>query len=78
MTVTCPPPPGREADALSLASHPSFAIVEAATRADEPVRAAAALERLSAWATARGTEWALGMAARSRALPSAAPETEAH
>jgi hypothetical protein len=48
MTVTCPPPPGREADALSLASHPSFAIVEAATRADEPVHAAAALERLSA------------------------------
>jgi hypothetical protein len=36
------------------------------------------LERLSAWATARGTECALGMAARSRALPSAAPETEAH
>jgi DNA-binding CsgD family transcriptional regulator len=66
------------ADELSIATHSLLEIVEAATRTDEPGRAAAAVEQLSAWATASGTEWALGLAARSRALTSAGPEAEAH
>jgi DNA-binding CsgD family transcriptional regulator len=67
-----------EADELSLATHPLIEIVEAASRVEQPGRAAAALEQLSAWAEASGTEWALGLAARSRALVSAGPDTEEH
>ncbi len=43
-------------------------LVEAATRAGRPDLAQDALHRLSSKALASGTEWALGMAARSRAL----------
>ncbi len=46
-------------------------LVEAAVRNEEPDRAAAALERLSDAAQASGTDWALGVEARSRALLSA-------
>ena len=46
-------------------------LIEAAARNDEPERASAALERLSAAANASGTHWALGLEARSRALVSA-------
>jgi DNA-binding CsgD family transcriptional regulator len=45
-------------------------LVEAAVRAGEPEEAAAALERLSARTQAAGTDWALGIQARSRALVS--------
>ncbi|HJX43161.1 MAG TPA: AAA family ATPase [Geodermatophilus sp.] len=65
-------------DELSLTSHSLIEVVEAGSRADQPERAAAALEQLSAWATASGTQWALGLAARSRALTSAGPDAEAH
>jgi len=46
-------------------------LVEAAVRNDDPERAEAALQRLSAAANASGTHWALGVEARSRALVSA-------
>jgi DNA-binding CsgD family transcriptional regulator len=43
-------------------------LVEAAIRADEPERAAEALDHLSARAEATGTSWALGLAACAQAL----------
>jgi DNA-binding CsgD family transcriptional regulator len=43
-------------------------LIEAAARNDEPDRASAALAQLSEAARASGTEWALGLLARSRAL----------
>jgi DNA-binding CsgD family transcriptional regulator len=46
-------------------------LIEAAARTEEPYRAAAAMQRLSDAAQASGTDWALGLEARSRALLSA-------
>jgi DNA-binding CsgD family transcriptional regulator len=43
-------------------------LIEAATRVGEPEQAARALEQLSKTTEASGTEWALGIEARSRAL----------
>jgi DNA-binding CsgD family transcriptional regulator len=43
-------------------------LIEAATRLGMPGRAAGALDRLSEMARASGTDWALGIEARSRAL----------
>lgn len=43
-------------------------LIEAAARNEEPDRAAPALQRLSEAAQASGTDWALGLEARSRAL----------
>jgi DNA-binding CsgD family transcriptional regulator len=43
-------------------------LIEAATRTGQPGRAAAALERLSEATCAAGTNWALGIQARCRAL----------
>jgi DNA-binding CsgD family transcriptional regulator len=43
-------------------------LIEAAARSGETGRAASALERFSELAGASGTDWALGVAARSRAL----------
>ncbi|MFD0900143.1 ATP-binding protein [Actinomadura sediminis] len=51
-------------------------VVEAAVRAGRPGSAAAALERLDAQARATGAPWALGLAARSRALVSDGPAAE--
>jgi DNA-binding CsgD family transcriptional regulator len=72
---------GRYEDALAAAQQASedspadlFAnwavaeLIEAATRSGAPERAAGALQRLSATARAIGTDWALGVEARSRAL----------
>ena len=67
-----------EIDELAHSSVALPELVEAAVRAGDPVRAAAALERLSSRANASGTQWALGMAARSRALTSTGPDAEEH
>ena len=53
-------------------------LVEAATRAGQPERAAVALEQLSARVRASGTQWALGVEARSRALTSTGAAAEQH
>jgi DNA-binding CsgD family transcriptional regulator len=67
-----------ESDELWYVGYTLPELVEAASRADRLERAAAALEQLSARATASGTEWGLGVAARCRALTSAGPEAEEH
>jgi len=72
---------GRYFDALAAAQRASdgspadlFAtwalaeLIEAAARSGAPERAAGPLQRLSATARASGTDWALGVEARSRAL----------
>jgi DNA-binding CsgD family transcriptional regulator len=51
-------------------------LIEAATRSGAPERAADALERLSHSTRASGTDWALGIEARSRALVSAGQAAE--
>lgn len=53
-------------------------LVEAASRAGDPESASRAMEEFSARARASGTEWALGVAARSRALTSTGLEAEEH
>lgn len=80
---------GRYDEAFSAASAASahrgfglypFALVElieAAARMGQPERAAPALDRLTARAHASGTDWALGIAARSRALLTDSPSAEA-
>jgi hypothetical protein len=52
--------------------------VEAASRSGLSVRAAAALERLSETTRASGSDWALGIEARSRALLSDGETAERH
>jgi DNA-binding CsgD family transcriptional regulator len=51
-------------------------LIEAAVRGAAPGRAAGALERLSGIARACGTDWALGVEARSRALVSDGEDAE--
>jgi DNA-binding CsgD family transcriptional regulator len=53
-------------------------LVEAAARAGDPETASSAMEELSMRARASGTEWALGIAARSRALTSTGVQAEEH
>ncbi len=53
-----------------------YELVEAAVRAGDPECASRAMEELSIRARASGTEWALGVAARSRALTSTGPDAE--
>ncbi|HEX7145715.1 MAG TPA: AAA family ATPase [Gaiellaceae bacterium] len=55
-------------DELSLYALALVELVEAAVHSNKPKVAAAALERLSERTRASGTEWALGIEARSRAL----------
>jgi DNA-binding CsgD family transcriptional regulator len=67
-----------ESHELSLSSAGLPELIEACVRGGHPERAAAALEQLDSRALASGTQWALGMAARSRALTSAGPGAEDH
>ena len=57
-----------EYDALGLFAWSLIELVEAAARTREPELAGDALERLSARTRLSGTDWALGIEARSRAL----------
>jgi DNA-binding CsgD family transcriptional regulator len=70
--------PPCEYDELAYSSVALPELVEAAVRAGQPERAAAALEQLSLRARASGTQWALGLEARSRALLSSGPAAEEH
>jgi DNA-binding CsgD family transcriptional regulator/tetratricopeptide (TPR) repeat protein len=65
-----------EHDELGLVHWALVELVEAATRCDRPDVAAATLERLTERTRAAGTDWALGMEARSRALVSAGDEAD--
>jgi DNA-binding CsgD family transcriptional regulator len=60
----------------SAASLPE--LVEAASRSGKPEIAAAALPRLEERTRAAGTDWALGVLARARALMSEGEEADAH
>jgi DNA-binding CsgD family transcriptional regulator len=53
---------------LGLATWSTAELIEAAARAGAPERAAGAMARLSETTTASGTDWALGIQARCRAL----------
>jgi DNA-binding CsgD family transcriptional regulator/tetratricopeptide (TPR) repeat protein len=64
-------------DELSLYGLSLVELVEAAVRCDRPDVAATAVERLGARTAASGTDWALGLEARSRALLAAGPPAEA-
>jgi DNA-binding CsgD family transcriptional regulator len=62
-----------------LLGYPLWALpelAEAAARSGQPDLAASAVDRLSQTTTASGTDWGLGMEARSRALVSAGPVAE--
>jgi DNA-binding CsgD family transcriptional regulator len=63
-------------DDLGLATWSMVELIEAAARTGCPERAVGALRHLSAAATASGTDWALGVAARSRALLSGGGSAE--
>jgi DNA-binding CsgD family transcriptional regulator len=63
-------------DDLGLGTWSTVELIEAAARAGCPERAVGALRRLSAAATASGTDWALGIAARSLALLSRGESAE--
>jgi DNA-binding CsgD family transcriptional regulator len=64
-------------DELGLLNWSLSEMVEAAVRSGRPETGAAALARLEERAVASGTNWALGTAARSRALLAAGNEAEA-
>ena len=63
-------------DDLGLFGWALIELVEAAVRSSEPELAAEALERLSERTGLSGTDWALGVEARSRALLEEGPGTE--
>ncbi|MCR2810608.1 MULTISPECIES: LuxR family transcriptional regulator [unclassified Microbacterium] len=67
-----------ESDELRHSNLAHSELIEAACRAGRPESAAQALEELTSRAVACATPWALGLAARSRALTSTAPEAEEH
>jgi DNA-binding CsgD family transcriptional regulator len=55
-------------DEPDLAAWPAAELIEAAVRTGQPERGIGALRRLTAATSAAGTDWALGIEARSRAL----------
>ncbi len=55
-------------DDVSVFAQGWIEVIEAASRTGQPERASAALERLTERTQASGTDWALGLEARSRAL----------
>ena len=55
-------------DELGLAAWPAVELIEAAARTGQPKRGIGALRRLEEVTGAAGTDWALGIEARSRAL----------
>jgi DNA-binding CsgD family transcriptional regulator/tetratricopeptide (TPR) repeat protein len=61
---------------LSLYAFALVELIEAAVRSNRPELAATALERLSERTQASGTDWALGLEARSRALLTNGPSAE--
>jgi hypothetical protein len=63
-------------DELSLHALTLVELIEAAVRTNRPTDAATALERLSERTRASGTEFALGLEARSRALLTDGPSAE--
>jgi DNA-binding CsgD family transcriptional regulator len=61
--------PGRDyPDQLGMAAWPAVELIEAAARTGQPERGIGALRRLEEVTSAAGTDWALGIEARSRAL----------
>jgi DNA-binding CsgD family transcriptional regulator len=64
-------------DDLGLVAWAMVELVEAGARSERPDVAAAAVERLAERTRASGTDWALGIEARSRALLSEGPEADA-
>ncbi len=70
--------PPWEYDELPHSTNAVPEFIEAASRAGEPEHAAAASAQLSSRAHASGTQFALGLAARSRALTIAGPDAEEH
>lgn len=66
-----------ELDELAVSGWALTELVEAAARSGKPEAAALALERLSERTRVSGTEWALGVEARSRALLSRDSSAEA-
>jgi DNA-binding CsgD family transcriptional regulator len=65
-----------EHDDLGLCGRALMEVVEAATRTDNPEVATSALHRLDERARASGSDWVLGVAARSRALLTDGPAAE--
>jgi DNA-binding CsgD family transcriptional regulator len=65
-------------DELGLATWSMVELIEAAARTGSPERATTALRRVSESTTAGGTDWALGIRARSRALLSKSEAAEPH
>jgi DNA-binding CsgD family transcriptional regulator len=65
-----------DVDEIVVSPWALYELVEAAARSDQPDRASAAADRLSAIAAASATNWARGAAARSRALVSAGKVAE--
>lgn len=68
--------PPCESDELVHSSMALPELIEAAVRSNQPDRATTAVTLLNSRARASGTEWALGLAARSRALTSTGPAAE--
>jgi DNA-binding CsgD family transcriptional regulator len=69
----------RGSEHAELLGYPLWALpelAEAGARSGQPDLAASAVDRLSQTTTASGTDWGLGMEARSRALISAGPVAE--